>query len=1029
MLKEEIPLTIRRIEFFRRTLKNRLFPETVPFTAQYFLNADEQAFSQRKQLKFRPIQEGQYWGESGQVALFRLQARVPAHWRNKKVVALLNFGGEAFVYANSLGEAQGLANGSVYDETFQREVYTFSAPIPANQPVELWVQAVASSLFGTIREKNLAAPSETVFKPYRAKTEKMRLALFDKDIWHLLLDTDVLIGLLKHLPQTSVRFARVLRALNEAVSLFADNAANASRCRKVLRPVLSQPANASELTAYAVGHAHIDTAWLWPVTETVRKCIRTFANQIRLLKEYPEYIFGASQPQHYQFVKKHAPDLYEQIRYFVRQGKWEVQGAMWVEADCNLISGESMVRQILHGKNFFRDEFGIDVRNLWLPDVFGYSAALPQILRKSAVDYFLTQKLSWNTFNTFPHTTFLWEGIDGSRVLAHFPPESVYDSELTPHFLIRGRDNFKEKEFIDAFISLFGMGDGGGGPKAEHIEYGKRQANLEGCPKVVFSSATRLFEKLETYRQQLPIWRGELYLEKHLGTLTSQARVKKNNRLLEFSLRTTEMLWSCLPIQKYPLKELDALWKTVLLNQFHDILPGSSVAEVYQTAQKEQEFALQRSTELRQKAAAMLFEPEENAVVIFNSLPFACREVISLPKEFVSVNDAQGNALTVQQTDEGNLLSLSLPPLSAVTLYKAPQHINHKSRTAKMPEDFVLENDSIRYVFDTNGHLIEVFDKEVQRSLLAENQKGNCLQLFVDRPADWDAWETDYFYRQQWQEEARLLHARWLENGPVRQALHFEFEIGRSRIEQKVFLMAHGKRLDFDTFVRWNENHRMLRVRFDVNIHTDQAAFDIQYGYLLRPIHRNTSWDKARYEVNAHKFADLSQPDYGVALLNDSKYGYSVFTGGFSLNLLRAPSYPDPRCDRGEHRFVYALLPHIGDLTRSPVLSESWKLNQKPLLFVGYQHNGQSLMPFALTGKGIRLEAFKKSEKDRARVLRLVEGTGCVTQVNLRFNRLPLKIEECDLMEWQTLKSFAVTQELQLEFKPFEIRTFKIFWG
>ncbi len=1029
MLNEEIPVYRKRIDYFRQTLNDYLFPETILFKARYLLNPDKQSVEQHNLNNYQPIAEGEIWGEKGQTALFYLKAQMPLPWQGKEVVALLNFGGEALVQSNLLGDAQGLANGSIYDPAFKREIYPFSRAPEANQKIELWVEAVASSLFGQITDNHLANPPHAAFKPYQARVEKLRLALFDRQIWHLMLDFDVLIDLLDSLPENSVRFLRILRALNLAVSAFADNPANASAARQELQTVLKQPAHASELTAYAVGHAHIDTAWLWPVRETVRKCIRTFANQVRLLKEYPEYIFGASQPQHYAFVKKHAPQLYQEIRTFVRQGRWELQGGMWVEADCNLISGESMVRQILHGKNFFNDEFGIEVKNLWLPDVFGYSAALPQILQKSGIDYFLTQKLSWNAFNTFPYTTFLWEGMDGSRVLAHFPPESVYDSKLTPSFLIRGRDQFKEKDILDVFISLFGMGDGGGGPKAEHIEYGRRQANLEGVPRVVFSSAERLFERLNAQRDALTVWRGELFLEMHLGTLTSHAQIKKNNRRLEFSLRATEILWSCLPLKEYPAQALDTLWKKTLINQFHDILPGSAIGEVYRQVQNEQDEALKQCEILREKAAQKLFIKDSGALVLFNTLPFEYSEVMRLPAGFETVFDDSGAVPETQPTANGTLVRVNLPALGAVTLHKSVKTKRAKTRPSHATADLILENELIRYTFDENGQLIEIWDKEAQRSVLKSGQRGNVLQLFIDRPAEWDAWEIDYFYEQQLQEEAQTVQFIRLENGPLRQALQFEFKIGHSKIVQNIYLKGNCKRLDFDTQVNWNETHRMLRVYFEADIQNDRAGFDIQYGYLVRPVHRNTSWDRARYEVSGHKFADISQPDYGVAVLNDSKYGYKVFIGGISLNLLRSPTYPDPQCDRGNHRFVYALLPHSGDLTRSVVMRESWKLNQKPLLFKGFKSHGRQLLPFSVSGKGIRLETFKKAEKESVHILRLVEGLGRKTIANLCFNRLPLKIEECDLLEWRTFKPLKVEKELSLSFNPFEIRTFKIDWG
>ncbi len=1029
MLKEEIPLFRKHIASFRRRLEDDfLLPQSVPLKARFALNLDEVPFAQRLTLSYRPVGEGEIWGQDGVSAYFHLQGTIPTDWELRDVVARLNFGGEALIFSAEGHPLQGLSDGSVYSPSFKREIFPLSQIQKGGRKFEIWVEAVATNLFGSVNDANLARPAKNATDSYAAKVKALRLSVFDRRIWHLMLDFDVLIGLLNHLPENSVRFLRVLRALHAAVTRFADDPANAAESRSVLQSVLKQAANASELTAYAVGHAHIDTAWLWPVSETVRKCGRTFANQVQLLKKYPQYVFGASQPQHYRFVKDRYPTLYEEIRRFVKEGRWELQGGMWVEADCNLISGESMVRQILHGKNFFKDEFGIEVRNLWLPDVFGYSAALPQILRKSGIDYFLTQKLSWNTFNTIPYTTFLWEGIDGSRVLAHFPPESVYDSELSPDFLIRGRDRFKEKDFIDVFISLFGMGDGGGGPKAEYIEYGLRQADLEGTPKVRFATAAEFFNKLETYRDQLNLWRGELFLEMHLGTLTSQAHIKRNNRRLEFELRAAEMLWTCLPLKDYPAETFDSMWKTVLLHQFHDILPGSAIAPVYEQAEREQTAVLQQARLLQNQAARQLWQTDENALVLFNTLPFEWQDVLLLPPEFRNIADANGKTVPTQPTEGGVLAFVTLPALSAVTFRKIAQEVpeNHLNGEA---DELTLENEQIRYTFNDAGQLIEAFDKKEQRSLLSNGQRGNVLKLFVDRPSEWDAWEVDYFYEQQLLQEARLMQYERLENGPVRQALRFEFEIGHSRIRQKVFLTRNSKRLDFDTEADWSETHRLLRVYFETNLRSDTAYFDIQYGYLQRPVHRNTSWDRARYEVPAHKFADLCQADYGVALLNDGKYGYQVYDGTLSLSLLRSPTYPDARCDRGKHHFVYAFLPHCGDLPHSAVTEESWKLNQKPLLFPGLRQQRNSLLPFTITGSGIRLEALKKAEKEQALILRLVEGLGRRAQVRLNFSRTPLKLTECDLMEWQNLQTFSPADHLELTFNPFEIRTFKMYYG
>ncbi|NOX87480.1 MAG: alpha-mannosidase [Calditrichaeota bacterium] len=1026
MQNQEIQIYQKRIEQFRKRIEDYILPESVRLEAEYGWSKEAVPFESRFQLSYKSIEEGDFWGNAWESAWFHLKGRTPREWKNREVVAQLNFSGEALIFSEEGVPLQGLTNSSVYYSSVKKEIFPLFKSSEGGEEVELWVEAAATTLFGVYTEMDPAPDSPKRYGQYDAKVVRIRLCTFDRDIWRLTLDIDILLGLLKHLPENSVRFARVLRALNEAINIFADNPRNAGKSLEVLKPVMNKPAHASELTVYAVGHAHIDTAWLWTVAETVRKCARTFASQVALIKEYPEYIFGASQPQHYQFVKTHYPALYREIRDLVKQGRWELQGGMWVEADCNLISGESMVRQILHGKNFFMDEFGVDVKNLWLPDVFGYSAALPQILQKSGIDYFLTQKLSWNQINDFPHTTFVWRGIDGSEVLTHFPPENTYNSQLNTEFLIPGRNNFREKDFMNEFISLFGIGDGGGGPKAEYIEYGRRMANLEGAPKVKFASAGQFFEQAEKYRRQLPLWMGELYLETHRGTLTSQAKVKKANRKLEFKLRTLEMLWSCLPPERYPQKEFDDIWKKVLINQFHDIIPGSSIRKTYEITEREHEQATARCEELEKQAAELLFEKDDDSLVIFNSLPFECDELITLPEDWSGASDEQGNPVPVQKSDGCVIAKVRLPGLSFVNLKKADSQTAADSQP-KQVDNRILENSRIRYEFNEKGQLIRAYDKEAGRSVLKDGESGNVLQLFEDRPNEWDAWDIDLFYEEQLLEEATLIGSRKIEEGALNKGLFFEFRVGKSRIEQKIFLRNDSKRLDFNTRVEWKEKHRMLRVSFKADVNADQAAFDIQYGYMHRPAHRNTSWDRAQFESVGHKYADLSQPDYGAALLNDCKYGYKVEDGELNLNLLRSPTYPDPDCDQGLHTFVYSFLPHTGDLVNSDVMEEALKLNQPPLVFYGTVAKIQGL-PFVIKGQRISLEAVKKAEKDNSLVVRMVEIRGRQTQVYLEFRQQPEKIVESDLLEWNDLNQLPAEKLLNLDFKPFEIKTLKIFW-
>jgi alpha-mannosidase len=740
-----------------------------------------------------------------------------------------------------------------------------------------------------------------------------------------------------------------------------------------------------------------------------------------LIERYPEYIFGASQPQLYMFVKAHYPTLYERVKQAVADGRFEPQGAMWVEADCNIISGESMVRQVLHGKNFYRDEFGVDVRNLWIPDVFGYSAAMPQIMQRAGVDYFLTQKLSWSQFNRFPHTTFRWFGIDGSELLTHFPPEDTYNSRLCPSAMRGAEQKFEEKGYLDEAMCLFGIGDGGAGPKPEQIERGLRQRDLEGVPRVQFSRADAFFDRLAERRDSLPAWQGELYLELHRGTLTTQGRTKRGNRKLELALRATEYLCALLPADAYPRDVLDRTWKQLLTNQFHDILPGSSIHRVYTDAEQDYADGLDACASLTESAAAELFEADQGALTVVNTLNVPVTQPIALPDGWTdSLVSADGTTVAVQKDADGKCVAaVTVPSQGVVTLERSGA-----AQEASVSDDLVLENDLVRYEFAEDGRLVGAFDKECGREVLAHGTAGNVLSLYEDRPNNWDAWDIDVFYEHQLLEQAKAVTVVGLGQGAVRQGIRFELSIGQSALVQDVYLAAHSKRLDFRTMVDWQERHRMLRVAFPVNVRSDQACFEIQYGHVKRNTHRNVSWDMAKFEVAAQRYADLSDAQYGVALLNDCKYGHKIHENVLDLNLLRSPTHPDPDADLGEHRFTYSLLPHADTLVESGVMAEAAQLNQPPLVFAG-RRGSICPVPVSVTGEGVALEVLKRAEKSDERVIRLVEQRGFRTEAVVACAGEGARLVETDLMEWNDGQDWG-GGSVTVPMAPFEIRTFRL---
>ncbi len=1021
---KEFELYFKRAKLLLSRSYEELVSEARPVAAEFAVSSRPVQFSDRLELEYQPAAEGLRWGEPWDSAWFHLSGRIPKEWRGRAVALRLNFSGEALVFGGDGVPKYGLTSGSVLAENYTKEFYLLSDRAEGGESFELWIEAAANSLFGLEMEGDPGRNCPTPYGHYLPCVHFMRLGLFDTELWHFRLDLEVLISMIEALGAGDYRSARILDAINRAAGVYAGNPANAAAARAILAPALALPAQASAMTATAVGHAHIDTGWLWPVRETVRKCARTFASQLGLLERYPDYVFGASQAQLYAFTRDHYPELFAEIKKRVAEGRWEIQGGMWVEADCNLISGESMVRQFLHGKNFFMDEFGFEVKNLWIPDVFGYAASMPQIIRKAGCDYFLTQKISWSQFNRFPYNTFYWKGIDGTRVLTHFPPEDNYNANLLPAEMAAAQNRMSENGFQDEFLSLFGIGNGGGGPKEEHIEHGLRLASLEGNPKVKFGRADDFFRSIEAkFGGRLPEWVGELYLEFHRGTLTTQGRTKRGNRKLEQLLAQVEFIGACLQPEAYPQATLDLVWKTLLINQFHDIIPGSSITMVYATAEKQYAEATVCLNELAGEMAARVLEEDPASMTLVNSLSCVYRGAVELPESWngCRVVDADGKAVPVQSEGNRSWALAALPESSWTTL--------RRGRKAKAADasvgghgNLVLENELVRYQFAADGRLVKAFDKEFDREILAGD--GNVFSFYNDHPNNYDAWDIDLFYEDELIAACKASKARKVVDGPVRSVLEFEYAIGDSELTQQVVLTAGGKRLDFHTAVEWHEMRKMLRVAFPAKVFADEAVFDIQYGYVRRPTHRNTSWDLAKFEVAGQRYADLSEPGYGVALLNDCKYGYKVRGTTLDLCLLRSPKFPDWDADQGAHFFTYSLYPHEGVLAESGVYDEAACLNRPPMVFAGYAGGVEA--PCRVEGDRIRLEVVKKAEKSDDIVIRLVEIAGARSVGRLVLND-KFKVVPTDLLEWRDGKAEKVAgAAVALTLEPFEIRTYKL---
>lgn len=783
-----------------------------------------------------------------------------------------------------------------------------------------------------------------------------------------------------------------------------------------------------------LGHTHIDVAWLWRLRHTREKTARSFSTVNRLMEKYPEYIFIQTQPQLYDYLKEDYPDIYEHIKKRVAEGRWEPSGAMWVECDCNLASGESIIRQILVGKNFFKKEFDYESEFLWLPDVFGYSWALPQILKKSGVNTFMTTKISWNDTNRLPYDTFIWRGMDGSEVTTHFVTTTelndvtyTYNGESRPYAIKGVWDNYRNKDLNRDLLISYGFGDGGGGPTREMIKYIEAAKLMPGIPNVETGRATEYFRKLnETikenpYNGYLPIWDGELYLEFHRGTYTSQGYNKKMNRFMEYKLREEEMFSvfaEKLFNKPYNREEFLKAWKIVLCEQFHDILPGSSIHEVYEDSHEEYERALKYIENATKAAKASFVTEKENAFTLFNQANWERDSIVKIPAgaETYEYTDSEGNTLPSHRCGEQDLVHVKgLKPLAFTTITRTAKVEN----VAEEFEENTVETAYYIVSWDDKGRIVRLYDKSADREVIPEGKFANVIQIFEDKPRCFDAWELESTIDLKKEEIPCDGNIKRTKN-ELGYFIHFTYNYNNSKIMQTLCLYNDKRRIDFKTTVDWKESQKILKTAFSVDIRGVFARYDVQEGNIVRPITRNTSWEAAKFEVVAHKWADLSETGYGVALLNDCKYGYDIKEDTMRLSLLKSATDPDYSADYGTHEFTYSLYPHKEEWYNARLEEEAFDLNSPVVVLDGASALGnESLIGF--DAENVVLDAFKKAENEEAYVLRFHEFTGRRGRLTLTTG---LKFDswcEADLME-NPLGEWKQTA-IEVEVKPYEIKT------
>ncbi|GLX65714.1 alpha-mannosidase [Paenibacillus glycanilyticus] len=977
-------------------LRDAIYEPVAAMKVTAWVTNEPVPYSERTSGERVDLTPGAKWGKLWDCAWFRFEGNVPASAAGKKAVMLIDVNGELCLVDQEGSPMQGLTNiNSEFD---------FSLGLPgkrvvdlgydaAGDQIDLWADAGCNDLFGMYRSGTL---------------KEADIAICYEEIRQLYYDYEVLLELAEHLPE-GARRERVVQSLYDAaLKLEVIDEETAQQAREILGKELGKKGGDPTLTVSAIGHAHIDLAWLWPIRETIRKGARTFSTVLKNMEKYPDYVFGASQPQLYQWMKEYYPKLYDRIKERIQEGRWEVQGAMWVEPDTNISGGEALVRQILLGKRYFQQEFGQEMKVLWLPDVFGYSASLPQLLRKSGVDYMMTQKLSWNVYNTHPHHSFEWEGIDGSKVLAHLPPEDTYNSPGAPRSLAKIEKSYLDSNISEHALMLYGIGDGGGGPGEEHLERLSREHNLLGLPPVVQESSLSFFHKLDQEKERFQTYRGELYLEKHQGTLTTQARNKWYNRKMEKSLRELEFAASLLLAMgenAYPSEELDKIWKETLLYQFHDILPGSSITRVFEESLERYAAMHGRTQELIAQTYARVAElagAREGQAVVFNSLPWEREEVV---------------------VHKGSRYAVKVPAMGFTNLANAQPCSETATDSALRAEEQLLENQYLRVTFAQDGSIESLYDKAAGREAIMPGQKANVLTVYHDRG---DAWDFPRDYRNTVAGRMTLEESTAaIENGQAVLEQHYRF--GESTLVQRIVLEQSATTVRFESNADWKETEKMLRVSFPVQVMSDHVNCEIQFGYLKRPTTRNNMIEFVRDEICAHQYIDLSQPDYGVALLSDSKYGYSAERNVMDINLLRSPNYPDPVADRAVHQFVYAIYPHSGDFIQADVYRKGYELNT-PLTVAEPSQAPMANGPTAafdsliqVTHPHVMVEAVKKAEDSDDLIIRLYETSGTFAETAVAFGVPVSAVEEVDLME----NAIGAAGD-KLAFQPFEIKSLRV---
>lgn len=1031
LTEKQIERTLGKLKRFETTLNPLLFKKVARIDDVLAFETTERLYDIPDASLMAPVSNGWIWGAEESFCWFRTEFVVPEELDGK----------DLFIMPHTEGyETLLWVNGKPFGTFCTKIVFTghgnhycdlLKMKARAGEKIEIALEVYSGHThLGT-------QPFETnrLIKEYRYKFGGIDICLKDEYINEFYFDLRVVNELCETLPESSFRRGDIVNALYEVhkrVYYAYDDVdeetfrAALKAAHPYLKEVLAVKNGPDAAQVGIIGHSHLDTAWLWKKTETIKKCARTYSNAISMMEQYPEFLFVQSSACHSDMVRKHYPALFEDIKARVAQGRYEPNGGVWVECDCNITSGESMVRQFLWGQRFTRKYFDFTSNCFWLPDTFGYSAAIPQIMKGCCVDYFLTTKIDWNDTNSFPYDTFYWKGIDGTTVFTHFNKIPAWPSPADLHYAVTGdtKDGHRslhERSVTRKRICAFGHGDGGGGPQFEMMETARRIKDLNGCAKAEYSTVGEYMKKIEADAKNASTFAGELYLELHRGTLTNQHNIKHNNRKAELMLRDLECLTVAKAVRDNEIvsdEKIRPLYEKLLINQFHDILPGTCIPSAHK-------LALEETGEILEKAADYIkavVDGDEKYVTLTNTLSFERSDAVFLECEEGLVADIPCKQQAYKNLDGKNILIISgvkIPAFSSIKINLVEGAADSASEISV--SDSGASTPFADIVFDSKGYIESLFDKRAGREVRGEGYPLNTLIVAEDLPGAWDNWDIDADLEEKFEDNSVLLSREIVSHGAAALIIRSVYRItDKSTVTQDAIYFADSPEIRFDTVMDWQDNHRFMKAAFDTSVQNSFARFEIQFGNVMRPTTRNDSVEKAKFEVVNHKYTDLSETRFGAAILNDSKYGISVKEGQMRLSLHKGGTRPDFEGDKGVHRTVYSFLPHDGGFGAETVIRPAYELNVPVIAGNG----GFEAIPLVVPkAENVIVEAIKPCEdNEKAFIVRLYEAEGTFTNCPVEFFDGAKKVEITNMLE-EVQESFDGGV---LQFRPFEIKTLKI---